>query len=207
MEEEHRRLKKVTTGKAYVRKESAFKTLIGSIFVTDTKSLWSYAKDSILKPSIKKVIVDFISNVVNMAVYGSPKSGQSYQGQYFNNMIYSPSLPYISYDTINNGRGLPSPAIPAKNDVGFKFDLMAWDTYKDAKNVLIGLKNEMMANGVVSVAGYYELWNENVSVPFTYNSWGWAPHDFDNLGDEPLQTGDGKWYVPLPNARPISSMK
>lgn len=210
MAEEHKRLKKVTTGEAYVRKESRVKEFLKFIFVTDAEHLWTYAKEQIIKPFMKKGIVDFATNIVNMAVYGTPKSSNNqdynYQSPYFSNMIYNPANPYISYNSLQAARGLPSPTLPEKNDVGFKFDLMAWDTEQDARNVLIGLKNEMIENGVVSVAGYYELWNDNITVPYTYNEWGWAPRDFEKLGDDPAKTGDGKWYVPLPNARPISKM-
>lgn len=207
---EERRLQKVTTGKAYIKKDSATKTFFRSLIVTDAADLWSYLKESIIKPFIRKGIVDFVTNAANMAVYGTPQQrNNGYSSPYLGNTVYTSGsmVPYHTYSNSIPNPSAPPYQPPQPKNVGFKFDLISWDLREDAMNVLVGLKNEMAINGVVSVAGYYELWNDNVTVPFTYNSWGWSGHDFDNLPNEPVATGDGKWYIPLPAAKPISSMQ
>lgn len=157
----------VTTN-VIVKKESEGTKIRKKFFAEDAKTVGGHVVDTVVIPSIKKIISDMVKTAVDYFLYGSkgarPTSGPgiiSYN-QYYNRGTQVGGAPITYGGTPLNG-GKPN-TLYSVNEVIFP-------ERSDAEAVLLNLREAIASFGMVSIADFYEQINQR-SV-FTDQKWGW----------------------------------
>lgn len=177
------RIEKIVKGNVTQRKKSAGRLFIDSFKVEDRQDIKSYLIEDVIAPSVKNLIVDSISNGVEMLVWGSTsKKRRKGVGSSAYSSIFSKSL--------SERRGVQ------KRDSDM--DEMIFDDKGEAEEVLDSLCNLIEEYGNCTVADYYNAIGKTST--FTDNKWGWT-----TLADSRTKRVQGGYIIDLP--RPISLKK
>jgi hypothetical protein len=151
----------------------------------DIRSAWDYVLADVIVPSIKKLVVDTISNGTSRTVYGEngPRPGVG-------NRPYTPYANQYATRTIDR---VFAPSTPRQAMPSTSIDDIVIPDAADAETVLLMLLETVSDHGRASVADFKEL----VGLPTTYvdNNWGWT----SLTGSEVRQTREG-YVLELPRA-------
>ena len=158
----------VVTSNVIVKKESEGSKLRKKFFAEDAKTVGGQVVDTVVIPSIKKIISDIVKTTVDYFLWGSkgsrPTSGPgiiSYN-QYYNRGGVIGGSPTTYGGTALNG---------GKPNTLFTVNTIIFPERADAETVLLNLKEAIVSYGMVSVADFYE--QVNVKSVFTDQKWGW----------------------------------
>jgi len=181
-----KKIEKIITGTATVKKKSELKKFAESFVNEDLANMKTYIISDVLIPTLKKAITDIVVNGIYMIIY--PGGGGRYKSDY-------PSSK-ISYDKPSYMRS-PEQS-PPKVKTGFSYDDVLVDTLAEAKDIVVKMDEIMAYYKMVSVADLYDL--AGVSCPHTYNNYGWT----DIRSAEPVRVWDGRWAIKLPRPLPFN---
>lgn len=188
MANEEKRIEPVVTGDVEVNEKSAVLSDIADIF----GGLWS----DILKPSLKKTVVEFISIGAERAIYRNDDDDYYYDRGYrsrrdYNSISRRSSSSYKGSSNRSSSRKAGSPR--SRYDV----DEVIFDNYADAEAVLDALGEQLDRYEQVSIGEYYSSCGlDPVSTDFNR---GW----YDLRGVEIVQAGRGRWTIEFPKAVPL----
>ena len=181
--EGQKKVEKVIKGTAKVKKNEFRK--FADVFISeDVKKVKSYVLMDVLVPTIKKAIVDIVSDGVSMIFFGGTKRSSS-GGSSASRISYS-----SYYDRRDDRR-------PAPSSVRYGYDDIILDSRGEAEEVLERMRELIDTYNIASVADLYDL----VGIPsnHTDNKYGWT-----NLRNADIQSVREGWLLKLPRALPIN---
>lgn len=184
---DNKKVEKVVSGKARVKKKSGISKLKDNLISEDVDSVKSYAITDVLIPAAKKAISDIVTNGIDMILYGETRSKKG-----------SNSISYVSYDRFS-GRDSRS----SRNSSSYRqssyytYDDIVLDSRGEAEEVLRQMDAIIEEFDVASVADLYDL--VGISRNFTDQRYGW-----DNLSDARVERlRDGGYMLRMPRAKTI----
>ncbi len=179
--EDRKEVKKVVQGKALVKRQPAYKRLLGALAQEDGATLKNYILLDVVIPAIKRGAED----AFHAFLYGIGG-----RGGYNNSGAYSRSN--VSYRNYYEDRAASKP----RSVTGYNYDEIILSSRMDAERVLQGMDDIIESYGIVSVSDYYEL--ADVESRYTDNHYGW--NDIRNA--RIARVGNG-YTIRLPKAMPI----
>ena len=184
---EKKKVEKVVTGVAKVKKKSEVSKLKDIFISEDASNVKSYIIMDVLVPAIKKAIADIVTNGIDMILYG--ETGHSKRSS------SSSKISYRSYyDRRDDDRRYDRGRSLVKQ--GYDYDDVIIETRGEADAVISRMDEIIDMYGRVSVADLYDL--VGITGNYTDNNYGWT-----NLASaEPIRVRDG-YVIKLPKAMPI----
>ncbi len=184
---EKKKVEKVVTGVAKVKKKSEVSKLKDIFISEDASNVKSYIIMDVLVPAIKKAIADIVTNGIDMILYG--ETGHSKRSS------SSSKISYRSYyDRRDDDRRYDRDRSLVKQ--GYDYDDVIIETRGEADAVISRMDEIIDMYGRVSVADLYDL--VGITGNYTDNNYGWT-----NLASaEPIRVRDG-YIIKLPKAMPI----
>ena len=181
--------KPVTTN-VVVKKESEAKRLGKKFFSEDAKTVGSHVVESVVIPSLQKLLSDAVKGAIDWLIYGSKGNknssgiGTISYGSYYNRSGYINPTPVYTNPMLNN-----KPTLYAVNDI-----IIA--DRGEAEEVLLRMKESINSYGMVSVGDFYDLVGQRAN--FSDQKWGW----FD-LRTADIIRVDGGFCIRFPKVQPI----
>lgn len=180
-----KKIEKVISGKAIVKKKSEASKLVDIFIAEDIKNVGSYILMDVIVPSLKRAITDVIKNGIDMLFYGS--RGTTGRSSTASRVSYTPY-----YERSRSRDIYTEPRTRSRQT----FDNLLLETRGEAEDVLSRMDELIETYGIVSVADLYEL--VGVDGEYTDNDYGWTNiHNADVV-----RTRDG-YLLSLPKAMPI----
>lgn len=180
-----KKVEKVVTGKATVRKKSALSKIADEFISDDAKNIKSYVIGDVLIPAFKKAISDIVTNGIDMILYGG-SMGKSKRSS-------ADRVSYRNYyDEPRSSRE------KTYSDTRFSFDEVIVDSRGEAEEVLARMDEIIEQYQVVSVADLYELAgirNDN----YMTHKYGWT----SIRNADVVRIRDG-YLIKMPKAMPIN---
>lgn len=155
---EAKEVKKVITGPAKTKKNDIRK-FTNTFISEDINNVKNYVISDVLVPTIKKAIVDIVTNGVNMIFWGSAPSSKSGGTK-------------ISYSKFYDQKGSSAPWNETKTTTRFDYDDIVYATRGDAEATLVQMGEMIETYGVVTVADMYDM--AQLTQPYTSNRYGWT---------------------------------
>ena len=177
----------VTTNVTAINKK---KFSFGNFFAADAKTVGQHVVETILVPSLQKLLSDSVKGAIDWFIYGSkgrpnPTSGPGTVSYWRNYQV--PTCGNSLYYQ-NNGP-MQRPGVYSIND--FKFQDRG-----DAEAVLMRMNEAIGRYGMVSVADFYDFIGQRCS--FTDQKYGW----YDLRAAQVIRYDDG-FSIQFPKAQPI----
>ena len=179
-------VEKMVKGPVKVKKNEMRK--LADVFISeDVKNVKSYVLMDVLVPTIKKAIVDIVSDGINMIFFGGTgtRRGGSTNASYVSYRSYS--------DRNSNSRGYSD----NRTRSGYSYNDIILDNRGEAEEVLRRMDELIEQYQVVSVADLYDL--VGISGEYTDNKYGWT--NLTNASVERVRDG---YLLKLPKALPIT---
>lgn len=182
--------KPVTTN-VVLRKDSEAKKFTSRFFSEDAKTVGRHVTDSVIIPSLQKLISDAVKSMIDWIIYGSKGSRQN------------TGVGTISYGSYFNRSGTvnPNPVQYSNPMVGSKPTLYMVNEYvigdiAKANEVLLRMKECIVSYGMVSVGDFYDMIGQSYN--FTDQKWGWF-----NLDTADIIRVDNGFCIRFPKVQPL----
>lgn len=190
--------RKITTAKPM--KRSIFSRMGHALFGEGgIRSIGSYIGKEVVVPAIQNIIVEGITNGINMMVYGEGHGpGRPVSSGYRPRPVGGSG--YVNYADKYNRQSAPGHGsnyitnVKATNRVT---DYVIADL-GDAKDVLSRLGEQATVYGVTSIADYYDM--IGVETAYTDYDYGWVEEDILHTK---IKGTNGGWYIDFPKLRNI----
>lgn len=181
---ERKPVEKVVSGSVKVKKNEMRK--LADIFISeDVKNVKSYVLMDVLVPTIKKAIVDIVTDGINMVFFGGTGSRRS-----------NTNASYVSYRSYSDRNRDDRRYSDNRTRNGYSYNDITLDNRGEADEVLRRMDELIDEYQVVSVADLYDL--VGVSSEYTDNKYGWT--NLQNASVERVRDG---YRLKLPKALPI----
>lgn len=181
---EERKIDKVVSGKAKLKKKSGVRKL-SEVFVSeDASSVKSYVLSDVIIPATKKLIFDIVRDGIEMFLYGTTGGKGRSSDRFGGN--------YVSYNKISANRDR-RPGETSYGRGGFDYDDILFETRGDAEAVREQMMEVIERYGFVTIADMYDM--AQLTAPYTSNKYGWT-----NIRNaEVVRARDG-FIIKLPRA-------
>lgn len=181
--EEKKKVQKVVKGTVKTKKKNSISKLTDVFVSEDIHTVGHFIFTDVVVPTVKKVIVDIITEGANMFFFGDRgRGGRS-----------SSNSSYISYRSYSDRRDAPTDRVRT----GYSHEDIILESRGEAEEVLIRMDELIDTYGTASVADLYDLVGK--SCHYTDHKYGWT-----NLRNaEPVRVRDG-YMLKLPKAGPIN---
>lgn len=182
--------KPVTTN-VIVKKDSEIKSFGKRFFSEDAKTVGSHITQSVVIPTLQKLVSDAVKGAIDWIIYGSKGSkgptgvGTISYGSYYNRSGYVNPTPVYNNPMLNNNK----PTLYSVNDI-----IIA--DRGEAEEVLLRMKESINSYGMVSVGDFYDLVGQRAN--FTDQKWGW----FDLRTADIIRVDNG-FCIRFPRVQPI----
>ena len=181
---EKREVKKVVSKPVQTKKNEIRR--LADIFISeDVSNVKSYIWMDVLVPTIKKAIVDIVTDGVNMIFFG---------GTGDRNKINS-NTSKISYRNFYDQKDTPTYS-QASSTAKFNYDDIIFETRGEAEAVREEMDNVIERYGFVTIADMYDM--VELTPPFTSNKYGWS-----NISSSRVIKTRYGYVIDLPKAKPI----
>lgn len=177
-----------------VHKASVGKKLYDAFFGATPKEVYDEVKKNVLKPSLKKILLDFIVYGASMMINGKDNMTPTWSP------YSTPFSNVINYNAITTRQASATTVQQSSNTTPngiFTLDTIVFNQYADALKVKNSMASYLAAYHVVSVSDYYDFCNADHD--FMTDKWGW-----DNLNGIDVVAVGNKWKLVLPPIRPIA---
>jgi hypothetical protein len=181
--EESKKLEKVISGNAIVKKKSGAHKLAEVFISEDAGSVKSYIWSDVFVPTIKKLFCDMIKDSADIVFGGGTRRNQS-----------GIRSGYTSYDRFADRRDDRHYGISRSS--GLDYDNIILETKGDAEEVLMQLDGVIEQYGHATVLDLFDLVGK--TAPHTANRYGWT--NLRNARSERVRDG---YLLKLPRALPI----
>lgn len=183
--EERKKVDKVVTGIVKTKKKSEIKKFTDVFISEDIGNVKSYLLTDVLVPAIKKLVIDTVTDGINMILNGG--TGRGHKGS---------NASYVSYRQYSDRRDSDRYGNEPRRS-GYNFDDIILESRGEAEDVLSRMDELIDMYGTVSVADMYDLVGKTCN--YTDNKYGWT-----NIRNaEPIRVRDG-YMLKLPKALPIN---
>ena len=183
---EKKKVEKVISGKAKVKKKSEAAKLTEKIISTeDVGNLKNYLLEDVIVPTIRNTIWDAITNSLDMILFGG--TGRNRRKSLSNKVSYRD---YYDKDRRSGSR------LSERKRNGYNFDDIILESRGEAEEVLERMDELIETYSFASVADLYDL--VGITCEYTDNKYGWT-----NIRNaEPIRVRDG-YMLKMPKALPI----
>lgn len=186
----------VSKSDVVVKPASVGKKLYDSFFGASPKEVLDDVKVNVLKPSIKKILLDFIIYGASMMI-----NGKNNTTPVWSPYSVTPFSNVINYNAITTKQQqsavVSSPASSSYQPNGiFTLDTIEYLEYAKALEVMNSMIAYLKAYGYCSVSEYYDF--SSVEHDFMTERWGW-----DNLSGIDIVAVGNRWRLKLPPVRPL----
>lgn len=183
---EERKIEKVVTGTAKLKKKSEIRKFTNVFVSEDASSVKSYIFADVFVPAIKKLVSDIVRDGIDIILYGGKGSGKSSSG--------SSKISYRNYyDRRDDYRSYNDSRPKAR----FDYDDILFESRGEAEAVRDQMEDVIGRYGYVTIADMYEM--ANLSAPYTSNKYGWM----NIRSAEIVHARGGGYIIKLPKAAPI----
>lgn len=189
-----KKVEKVITGEAIVRKKPLGRKFTETFVGGDAKSVWSYVTFDVVVPAIKDMVADAASQGIEKMLFGDVRA-RSRAGS----RPIGASSSYVSYNRFASPatrREDPRREISRRARATHDFDEIVLATKAEAEEVIDGLFTLISEYDVATVADLYEM--VGMSGEFTDEKWGWT--DLRGAGATRVKGG---YLLDLPPAGPL----
>lgn len=185
---------KPVTNNTIIKKDSEMKKIGKKFFSEDAKTVGSHIAESVIIPSLQKLLSDAVKGAIDWLIYGSKGSKTS------------SGISNISYGSFYNRSGYVSsnlttiaqpanPMLSQKSSLYSVNDVIIIDR-GEAEEILLRMKESINTYGMVSVGDFYDLVGQRGN--FTDQKWGW----FDLRGADIIRVDNG-FCIRFPKVQPI----
>lgn len=178
-----KRVEKVITGNARLKKKSGFQKLSDIFISEDIGNIKSYILLDIVIPTVKKTISEIIINGTDMILYGSNGGRKKSNAS---------KISYREYYNENNRRNSGS-----RSRGVYDYDNLIVNTRGEAEEILSGLDEIITQYRIASVADLYDL--AGVTANHTDYNYGWK--DIHTASVARVRDG---YTIKLPRPIPIN---
>src|SRR5688572_10395332 len=179
----------IISGGVTRRKQPLMKRLYDT-FLGSENSVWQYLLHEILIPAAKDTVADFVSQGVERAVYGQPRSASRRTGRAGG----SPYTPYNRYAQPTDRR--IDRTISRRARATHDFEEIILKTRAEVDAVIDAMMDLMHKYDQVTLSDLYDL--VGVQGTFADEKWGWR----DLRGAGPTRVQDG-YLLDLPRPEPL----
>lgn len=184
--EERKKVDKVVTGIVKTKKKSEIRKFTDVFISEDISNVKSYLLTDVLVPAIKKLVIDTVTDGINMILNGG--TGRGHRGT---------NASYVSYRQYSDQRDSNRHGNESRGRSGYNYDDIILESRGEAEDVLSRMDELIDMYGTVSVADMYDLVGKTCN--YTDNKYGWT-----NIRNaEPVRVRDG-YMLKLPKALPIN---
>ena len=178
---ENKKVEKVVSGKARLKKRSGLDKVKDNFISEDVKNVKSYVIGDVLIPAAKKAISDIVSNGIDMILYGETRSKKSPTG-----------ATYVSYDRFSDRRDSRGERYSSSRSPVYSCGEIIVDSRGEAEEVLRQLDALIETYDCASVSDLYEM--VGLTGSFTDNRYGW-----DSIRNVTIyRTRDGSYAIKMP---------
>lgn len=181
---ETKKLEKVISGNAIVKKKSGVHKIADIFISEDASSVKSYVWSDVFVPTIKKLFCDIIKDSADIIFGGGTRRDR--------NGIRSG---YVSYDRFSDRRDDRN--YSTSRSSGLDYDNIILETKGDAEEVLMQLDGVIDQYGHATVLDLFDLVGK--TAPHTANKYGWT--NLRNARSERVRDG---YLLRLPRALPLT---
>lgn len=180
----------VTTN-VIVKKESEVKRFGKKFFSEDAKTVGNHVVDSVVVPSLQRLVVEIVKNAIDWIIYGSKGSrnpsgvGSISYGSFYNRSGY-----------VNPTPGYQSPIMPKPASTLYAVNDIVIADRGDAEEILLRMKETINSYGMASVGDFYDLVGQRAN--FTDQKWGWV----DLRTADIIRVDDG-FCIRFPKVQPL----
>lgn len=174
-----KRAEKITTGKVTTKKKGAGSKFAESFIGEDAGNIGNYILNDVLIPSVKKAVVDIVTDGIAMLLGTDKKKNRSSSSSY---------VSYRAYSDDRDDRYRSS-----TRSRGYNFDDIIFETRGEAEEVLDRMDELIDTYRSVSVADMYDL--AGLSCDYTDNKYGWT-----SLRSADVIRTNGGYMIKLPRA-------
>ena len=180
------------TSNVIVKKESEGAKFKKKFFAEDVKTVGGHVLDSVIVPSLQKILSDIVKGGIDYLIYGS-KGSRSNSGPGI--------ISYSNYYNRNGVIGAPTYTNPINGNSQrpstlYSVNEVVFPERADAEEVLLKMRESISSYGMVSVADFYDLINQRCS--FTDQKWGWR----DLRTADVIRVDDG-FSIRFPRVAPL----
>lgn len=183
--QERQKLEKVVTGTVKTKKKSGASKFFDAFLSEDAKNVKTYLVSDVIVPSIKKLVVDFVKDGMEMLVYGNARRGDR--------RSTADKVSYRNYYDRGTSRVVEEP----RARMHFDYDEIIFDNKGEAEMVLTKLDEVIATYGWARVSDLYDL--AGMTCDYTYNDYGWT--NLSTARSVPVRGGG--YVLDLPRALPI----
>ena len=178
-EKEHeKRAEKVVTGNVKTKKKSGGRKIADSFIGDDAGNIGNYILNDVLIPSVKKAVVDIVTDGIAMLLGTDKKKSRS------------GSSTYVSYRSYSDDR---DDRYRSSRTRSYSFDDIIFESRGEAEEVLDRMDELIDTYRAVSVADMYDL--AGLSCDYTDNKYGWT-----SLRSADIVRVNGGYMIKLPRA-------
>lgn len=179
--EERKKVEKVVSGSVKTKKKSGVGKVAGLFISDDVKDVKEYAVKDVLVPTIKKVIVDLVSDGINIIVNGKGAARRDSK------------VGYRSYSSYSRDDRRAVSSVSSR----FDYDDLVFTSRGDAEIVCDQLDEMIDRYGFATVADFYDAAGK--SAPYTAQKYGWTSIRNADI----IRLRDGDYIIKLPKAMPL----
>lgn len=180
---EEKKVEKIVKGNTKIKKRGEMSKLADVFIAEDANNVKSYILMDVLVPTIKKAIVDIVTDAVNMIFLGG--TGRSKSG--------GSSVNYVSYSRFADPRDRrPEPRVTSR----FDYDSIVFEYRGDAEAIIEQMEGIIANYGFVTVADLFDMAGR--THPYTSNDYGWTSLRSADV----VHVREG-YILKLPKAMPI----
>lgn len=176
--EREKRAEKVVTGNVKTKKKSGGRKIADSFIGDDAGNIGNYILNDVLIPSVKKAVVDIVTDGIAMLLGTDKKKGRS------------GSSTYVSYRSYSDDR---DDRYRSSRTRSYSFDDIIFESRGEAEEVLDRMDELIDTYHAVSVADMYDL--AGLSCDYTDNKYGWT-----SLRSADIVRVNGGYMIKLPRA-------
>ena len=181
---EKKKVEKVVKGSVKTKKKGNLSKISDVLISEDANNVKSYILMDVLVPTVKKAIVDIVTDAVNMVFLGGTGRSKT-----------TSSSNYISYNRLSEPTDRYHSSDPRAIS-RFDYENIVFATRVDAEAIIEQMNDIISSYGFVTVADLYDM--ADLSHPYTSNDYGWT----SIVSAAVIHVRDG-WVIKLPKARPI----
>lgn len=183
---EKRKVEKVIKGTAKTKTNELRK--FTDVFISeDVKNVKTYVLMEVLVPTIKKAIVDIVTDGINMIFFGGTGARKS-----------RTNASYVSYNSYSDRKDT-RPYESDRPKTAFRYDDIVIDNRGEAEDVLDQMQALIETYGMATIGDLYDLVGINDD-NYMKHRYGWTKMNFHNVKVERVRDG---YLLKLPKALPI----
>ncbi len=189
---EPKKVERITTGDAVIRKKPLGKRFMETFFGGDAKSVTSYIIQDVLLPAAKDTISDAVSQAVERMIFGESRSHRRPGGR-----TRMERFDYSGISRDREPRRDESRNISRRSRVVQAFDEILLETRAEAEAVLARMDDIIDRYGTATIGDLYDL--VGITANHTEEKYGWT-----NLKTaSPYRTRNNMYSLDLPRPEPI----